>query len=90
MQQFKVKQVAKKSSNNVCSSNTIQNVSEKKLELCQNNDLINIQEMVSSEQMIGQSVDMVSRNPPTLLRNPSLRPRSGISRGVGKTSKAKP
>ena len=90
MQQFKVKPVAKKSSTNVSSSNTIQNVSEKRLELCQNNDLINIQEMVSTEQTIGQSVDMVSRNPPTLLRNPSLRPRSGVSRPIGKTSKAKP
>jgi hypothetical protein len=90
MQQFKVKPVAKKSSTKVSSSNTIQNTSEKRLELCQNNDLINLQEMVITEQTIGQSVEMVSRNPPTLLRNPSLRPRSGVSRNIGKTSKPKP
>jgi hypothetical protein len=50
--------------------------------------LINVQEKINKEQANGQSIDLTTKNPPNLLRNPSLRPRSGVARNIVKNSKA--
>jgi hypothetical protein len=89
MEQFKLKPTTKRSSTNINSTNSIPNATEKRLELSQNTHLINVQEKINTEQANGQNIDLIAKNPPTLLRNSSLRPRSGVTRNMTKNSKAK-